>query len=150
MSKTSENKGLKIFDELEKRDRILFNDRKTPLTVKEVRGEDLEVKGPQGGKYILYTEEDAKYPLMAKPGSKKYSSYVKNLRKVGKWQKENEKAWKHTKTNAKISLEQNSVGFWTLNIQKLDEQIDLPKYGFSDLENAVQEAEKIVNGNPEG
>lgn len=150
MPESPKQESLKIFEELEEGDRILFNDRKTPLTVKEVRGEDLEVKGPQGGKYILYTGEDAKHPLMAKPGSKKYSSYVKNLRKVGEWQKENEKAWKHTKTNAKISLEQNSVGFWTLNIQNFDEQIDLPKYGFSDLEKAREEAEKIVKSNPEG
>jgi len=150
MSKTSENKGLKIFDELEEGDRILFNDRKTPLTVKKVGEEELKVEGPQGGKYILYTEEDAKYPLIAKPGSKKYSSYVKKLRKVGEWQKEDEKTWKHTKTDAEISLEQNSVGFWTLNVQNFDEQLDLPKYGFSDFENALEEAEKLIDHNPEG
>ena len=150
MSKTSENKGLKIIEELEEGDRILFNDRKNPLTVKKIGEEDLKVEGPKGGNYVLYTGEDAKYPLMAKPGGKKYSSYVKNLRKVGKWRKGGEKTWEHTKTDAKISLRENSVGFWTLDIQNFDEEIDLPEYGFSAFENALEEAEKIIENNPEG
>lgn len=151
MPKNKENqKSFKILQELEEGEKILFNDRKTPLTVKKIRENQIEVAGPQGGEYILYTEEDAKHPLTAKPGNKKYSSYAKNLRKVGKWQKTHDKTWQHTKTGAEIKVKKNQAGFYTLETQKFDQQIDLPKYGFSDLENALEEANKIVNENPEG
>ena len=145
-----DEKPFEVFHELEEGEKILFNDRKTPLTVKEIQEDEIQVAGPKGGQYILYTEEDAKHPLTAKPGNKKYSSYAKNLRKVGKWQKTNEKTWQHTKTNAEIKVKKNQVGFYTLETENFDQQIDLPKYGFSDLENALQEAQKIIKDNPEG
>ena len=135
---------------LEERDRVLFDERATPLDVEEVSKEGVKIAGPKGGEYELYTEEDAKHPLIAKPGNRRYASYAKNLRKVGEWQKKSEKTWEHTDTGAQISLEKNSAGFWNLEIENFDEEIDLPKYGFSDLENAREEAEKIVDKNPEG
>ncbi len=136
--------------DLKEGDRVLFNDRATPLEVEEVSEDGVKIKGPNGGKYELYTEEDAKHPLIAKPGNRRYSSYAKNLRKVGEWQKIGEKTWKHTDTDAEITLEKNSAGFWNLEIENFEEDVDLPKYGFSDLENAMEEAEKIVAKNPEG
>lgn len=145
-----DQKQFELFHGLEEGEKILFNDRKTPLKVKEIREDEVQVAGPKGGQYILYTEEDAKHPLTAKPGNKKYSSYAKNLRKVGKWQKTGEKIWQHTKTQAKIKVKKNQVGFYTLETENFDQQIDLPKYGFSDLENATEEAQKIIKINPEG
>lgn len=137
-------------EQLAEGDRILFDDRATPLTVEEISEDGVKIQGPNGGEYELYTEEDAKHPLIGKPGNRRYSSYAKNLRKVGEWQKTGEKTWKHTDTGAKITLEKNSAGFWNLEIENFDEEVDLPKYGFSDLENAKEEAEKIVDKNPEG
>jgi len=145
-----DQKSSKILQSLEEGEKILFNDRKTPLTVKNVQENEIEVAGPQGGKYILYREEDAKHPLTAKPGNKKYSSYAKNLRKVGKWQKTGEKTWQHTKTKAEMTVKKNQVGFYTIETRNLDQEIDLPKYGFSDLENALEETHKIIKDNPEG
>ncbi len=136
--------------ELKEGDRVLFIDRTTPLEVEEVSEDGVKIKGPKGGEYELYTEKDAKHPLIAKPGNRRYSGYAKNLRKVGEWIKTGEKTWEHTDTGAKIGLEKNSAGFWNLKIENFDEDVDLPKYGFSDLENAVEEAEKIVEKNPEG
>lgn len=136
--------------ELEQADRVLFGDRATPLDVEEVSEDGVKIKGPKGGEYELYTEEDAKHPLIAKPGNRRYASYAENLRKVGEWEKEKEKTWKHTDTGAKISLVKNSAGFWNLEVENLDEELDLPKYGFSDKEKAREELEKIMDKNPEG
>jgi len=137
-------------EELEKGDKILFDDRKTPCKITNVKEEEIEIKGPQGGEYILYTEEDAKHPLKAKPGNKEYSSYVKDLRRIGEWEKQGKKVWKHSKTGAKMLLEKNSAGFWTISTENLDVDLDLPKYGFSSLENAKKQVKTLLNENPEG
>ena len=136
--------------QLKKGDRVLYNERATPLEVEEVLEDAVMIKGPHGGEYELYDEEEAKHMLVAKPGSRRYSSYAKNLRKVWECKKTGEKTWKHRDNNAKIALKKNSAGFWNLEIEEFHEDIDLPKYGFSDLENAREEAEKIIDKNPEG
>ena len=142
-----EIKDLQVFEE---NDKVLFEGRKQPLIVKKVSENGAIIQGPNGGEYRIYEEDNAKHFLIAKPGSEKYSSYCKNLRRIGEWEKLDEKTWQHTDTQAKISIVKNQAGFWTLEIEKLEENLDLPKYGFSDLENATEEAQKILENNPEG
>lgn len=137
-------------DKLEEGDRVLFDDRAVPLTVEKAEEGEILVEGPHGGEYRIYNEEDAKHFLIAKPGKERYASYCRNLRRVGEWQKPDAKTWRHTDTDAEITIVKNSAGFWTLDVKNFDEDLDLPKYGFSDLENAEDEAEKIVAKNPEG
>jgi hypothetical protein len=136
--------------ELKKGDRVLFEDRAKPLTVEETGEKEIIVEGPHGGEYRIYREEDARHFLIARPGKERYASYCRNLRRVGEWQKPDAKTWRHTDTDAEISVVKNSTGFWTLEVKNFQEDLDLPKYGFSDLENAEEEAEKIVRKNPEG
>jgi hypothetical protein len=136
--------------DLEGGDRVLFDERAKPLTVKEVGEEGIIVQGPNGGEYRIYDEEDAKHFLIAKPGKERYASYCRNLRRVGEWEKLDAKTWRHTDTEAEVSVVKNQAGFWTLDVKNFEEELDLPKYGFSDLENAEEEAEKFVEKNPEG
>ena len=134
------------FENLEKGDRILFNDRKTPLTVLET-SEELLVQGPQGAEYIIYTEKDTL--LVCSKGKKKYSSYCKNLRKTGEWV-ETENGWKHSKSDAEIKVEKKDNGFWTVKTKGIEEDLEVPLYGFTNREFALEEAEKFVEKNPEG
>lgn len=135
------------FEEFEEGDRILFNERKTPLTVEDIQEEEMQVKGPSGGEYEIYYDGDTR--LVAKPGNRKYSSYCKDLRKVGKWEREGDE-WRHSKTEASIKLVKNDNGFWTLKSEKFEDELDLPMYGFSNKEAAVEEAEKFIQKRPEG
>lgn len=141
---------IKDLQKLETEDKVLFEGRKKPLTVEKISENGAIIKGPNGGEYKIYEENDAKHFLIAKPGNERYSSYCKKLRRIGEWEKTGDRKWRHTDTNAEISIIKNSAGFWTLKIEKLEENIDLPKYGFSDLENAQEEAHKILENNPEG
>lgn len=134
-------------DELKEGEKILFNDRRTPLEVVET-GEEAVVEGPQGAEYVLYTDNDAL--LVARKGNRRYASYCKELRKVGEWQEKGEDLWKHSKTGAVISIERNDNGFWTIETEKIDNKMDIPMYGFTKKEFAVEEAEKFVEKNPEG
>lgn len=135
------------FENFEKEDRILFNDRKTPLTVEKIGAEVMEVTGPSGGEYEIYFDGDTR--LVAKPGNRKYSSYCKDLRKVGKWIRDGNE-WKHSKTEASIKVVRKDNGFWTLESGKFEDDLDLPKYGYSSKEFAVEDAEKFVDKRPEG
>lgn len=146
----SETGPVEKVNELQEGDRILFGDRATPLEVEEAEDGEAVVKGPNGGEYLLYDEKDAKHALVAKPGNKRYSSYAENLRRVGEWSKKDQRTWRHTGTGATIRLVKNQAGFWTLETESFDENLNLPKYGFSDLENAEDEVEKIIRTNPEG
>ena len=141
---------IKNLQDLEENDKILFEGRKQPLTVEKISEDGAIIRGPNGGEYKIYSEEDAKHFLIAKPGNEKYFSYCKNLRRIGEWEKLDQKTWQHTDTDAKITIIKNQAGFWTLEVENFDENLDLPKYGFSDLENAEKEAEKLVENNPEG
>ncbi|MFB6192630.1 MAG: hypothetical protein ABEK00_00075 [Candidatus Nanohaloarchaea archaeon] len=135
------------YSELEEGQRILFNDRKTPLTVEKVEDDRVLVEGPSGGKYEIYQEEDAL--LVCKPGSRRYSSYCRDLRDVGEWVRDGDK-WTHSKTGAEIELVKNENGFWTIRSEEFEDELDLPKYGYSDKEFAEEDAEKFVEDNPEG
>lgn len=150
----SDQKGdvgpVKNVSDLKESDRILFGDRATPLEVEETKEDEAVVKGPNGGEYLLYDEEDAKHPLVAKPGNKRYASYAEDLRRVGEWVKKDDKAWRHTGTDAVISLVENEAGFWTLDTQRFDKNLDIPKYGFSSYEEAEDKAQKVLKGSPEG
>jgi hypothetical protein len=135
------------FEKFEKDDKILFNDRKTPLTVEEVKEQDMKVTGPSGGEYEIYY--DGNTQLVAKPGNRKYSSYCKDLRKVGEWIREDD-AWIHSKSEASIKLEKKDNGFWTLKSEKFEDELDNPMYGFSNREAALEEVEKFIENCPEG
>ena len=135
------------FDKFEKDDKILFNDRKAPLTVEQVKEEEMEVSGPSGGEYEIYYDGDTR--LVAKPGNRKYSSYCKDLRKVGEWRRE-EDEWVHSKSEASIKLEKKDNGFWTLKSEKFEDELDNPMYGFSNREAALEEVEKFIENCPEG
>lgn len=135
------------FEKFEKDDKILFNDRKTPLTVEQVKEEEMEVSGPSGGEYEIYYDGDTR--LVAKPGNRKYSSYCKDLRKVGEWIREDD-SWIHSKSEASIKLEKKDNGFWTLKSEKFEDELDNPMYGFSNREAALEEVEKFIESCPEG
>lgn len=135
------------FEKFEEGDKILFNDRKKPLTVEAIEDGEMEIKGPAGGEYEIYYDGDTR--LVAKPGNRKYSSYCKDLRKVGEWVRE-EDEWIHSKTEASIKVVKKENGFWTLESEKFEDDLDLPKYGYSDKEYAVEDVEKFVENNPEG
>lgn len=135
------------FEKFEKDDKILFNDRKTPLTIEEVKEEEMKVTGPSGGKYEIYYDGDTR--LVAKPGNRKYSSYCKDLRKVGEWIR-TEDEWIHSKSEASIKLEKKDNGFWTLKSEKFEDELDNPMYGFSNREAALEEVEKFIESCPEG
>lgn len=128
--------------ELEEGDRILFNDRKTPLKVVAVE-EEVEVEGPKGGEYNLY-EEDG--DLLVYTRNRRYSSYVRDLRKTGKWTR-NGDTWKHT-SGSTAEIKKNSIGYWT--IETSGPEIEVPMYGYSDKEEAVKDLEKAISKNPEG
>jgi len=134
-------------DELEKNDRILFNKRKTPLLVTETGEKEVTVKGPQGAEYLIYKENNSL--LVCNKGKKKYSSYCKELRKVGRWERKNN-VWTHSKTGEKIRIEKNKNGFWTINTHDVETDLDIPMYGFTGKEYAVEEVKKFVKKNPEG
>jgi len=151
MSDQKGNAGsVKSVSDLMEGDRILFGDRTTPLEVEEKKEDDALVRGPNGGEYLLYDEEDAKHPLVAKPGNKRYSSYAEDLRRVGEWIKKDTKTWRHTGSDAVISLVKNKTGFWTVETHRFDENLDVPKYGFSSQEKAKDEVKKVLQDNPEG
>ena len=135
------------FEQFDKGDKILFNDRKTPLTVSKIEDDRMLVEGPSGGEYEIYFDGDTR--LVAKPGNRKYSSYCKDLRKVGEWVREGDK-WVHSKTDASIEVVKKDNGFWTLESGKFEGELDLPMYGYSSKEFAVEDVEKFIEKRPEG
>jgi hypothetical protein len=136
-------------EELEPEDKILFNDRSTPLTVKEKIEDGVIVEGPKGGEYELYTDDST--DLVSKTDKRRYSSYAENIRKVGEWTENGKESWKHSKTGAEIEISKNSAGFYEIQTKGLDESvIDQPKYGYSEKEFAEEDVEKLIKKNPEG
>jgi hypothetical protein len=132
-------------EELEEDDRVLFNDRAQPLEVKEVEEESVIVAGPKGGEYEIYLDEGTL--LVCKKGNRRYSSYCEDLRKVGEWIHDGDE-WRHSISGARVWLEEDSNGFWRVESDEFDP--DNPMYGFSSKEFAVEEAEDIVESNPDG
>ena len=135
------------FEEFEEGEKILFNDRKTPLSISDIDDERMLVEGPSGGEYEIYYDGDTR--LVAKPGNRKYSSYCKDLRKVGEWIREGEK-WVHSKTEASIEIVEKDNGFWTLESEKFEDELDVPMYGYSSKEFAVEDVEKFIEKRPGG
>lgn len=133
--------------ELEEGQKILFNDRKTPLTVSERADEGVWVEGPGGGEYLLYEEDGT--ALVSKNENKRYSSYVEDLRKVGEWNRE-EDSWKHSKTGAEIDIVETDTGNYRVESDGIDINIDQPAYGYLKKEPAVEDVEKFVEKHPEG
>ncbi len=136
--------------ELEKGDKVLYNDRKQPLEIEKVEDDRVLVKGSGGGEYEVYEAEDTDDLLVCSRGERRYSSYCRDLRKVGKWTKNGDK-WKHT-TGSSLELVKNEMGYWTVKSESLEveREIDLPKYGYSDKEEAEKDLKKIVRKYPEG
>jgi len=136
--------NLETFEEGEK---ILFNDRKTPLTVSSVSGEKILVEGPSGGEYEIYFDEDNL--LVCRKGDRIYSSYCKDLRSVGEWIR-NGDTWEHTISGAEVQIKKKENGFWTISSEKFNDKLDTPMYGFTSKEGAVEEVESFVKSKPEG
>lgn len=135
-------------EDLEEGDKILFNDRKQPLEVVKVEDKRVLVEGPSGGEYEIY--EDDETLLWSKEGNRRYSSYCKDLRTVGIWDREKDR-WEHS-SGTSIKLEKNEIGYWTIKSEgiEVEEELDLPKYGYSDKEKAEKEVQKVVRKYPEG
>jgi hypothetical protein len=131
--------------ELEEGDRVLFNDRSKPLKVESVGEDEVTVSGPGGGEYEIYLDGDAL--LICRKGNRRYSSYCEDLREVGEWDREGDE-WTHSQTGAIIRLEKNENGYWTVDSDRFE--ADNPRYGFSSREFAEEEAEKIIEDNPDG
>ncbi|MFQ3275623.1 MAG: hypothetical protein ACI9LV_000977 [Candidatus Nanohaloarchaea archaeon] len=138
----------KELEELEEGDKILFNDRKQPLEVSKLEEDRVLVKGPGGGEYEIY--EDDGTLLWSKEGNRRYSSYCNDLRTVGSWERENDK-WEHS-SGTTIKLEKNEIGYWTIKAEgiEIEDELDLPKYGYSDKEKVEKDVEKVVRKHPEG
>jgi hypothetical protein len=136
------------FSEIEEGDRILFNDRKTPLKVKKSSEHELLVEGPKGGEYRIYMDDGTM--LVARPGNERYSSYCENLREVGEWNRVEELKWVHSRTEASITIDEDEAGHFRVELEGLDQEFDNPAYGFSSMEAAVEEVEKFIEDNPEG
>ncbi|PSH00599.1 MAG: hypothetical protein BRC30_02710 [Nanohaloarchaea archaeon SW_7_46_7] len=135
------------FENLEEGLKILFNDRKTPLTVEEKDEDRAVVEGPNGGRYEIFTDEGTL--LVSKEGNRRYSSYCEDLRSVGEWMRD-EFSWVHSKTDAKVELVRKENGFWNVETEGLEDSIDTPMYGYSDREFAEEDAQKFVDKHPEG
>lgn len=140
-------------EELETGDRVLFNDRSLPLEVTDAAGDRVHVKGPHGGEYILFRAEDTGDLLVRSRGSgRRYASYAEDLRKTGEWEREGD-TWKHSITGEKVELEQEEHGSWTISTTleaDPEELLDLPRYGYSEKEAAVEAAGELVEEYPEG
>ena len=138
-------------NDLEKGEKILFNDRKKPLEVIEINeteeGIEAEVQGPGGAIYVLYKDGDT--DLVASKGNRKYSSYLKDLRKIGEWENRGRGKWEHSKTGAKITVEDND-GLWQVETEGFNPSIQPPLYGFTTEQVALEHVEKIIGKHPEG
>ncbi len=135
---------------LERGDKVLFDGRSKPLIVEEVKEEAVIIRGPNGGRYQLFDEEDAKHFLISKPGDREYASYAKDIRKIGEWKEKQEDKFVHSDTEASAELVKSDAGFWTVKVEGLNHDLDLPKYGYSSKKAAREELEKMVEKNPEG
>ena len=140
-----------IYSNLSKGEKILFDSRSKPLEVTEIDQDQVKIQGPSGGEYILFKAENQERILVSKEGKRDYASYIENLRKVGEWEKDGN-VWRHSKTDARIELDKKETGYWTIKTDdfNLEEDIDLPLYGYSDLEFAEEDVRKFIGKHPEG
>ncbi len=140
------------YHNLEEDDRILFDSRAQPLKVVEVEDDQIKIEGPSGGEYILFVAEEQERVLVSKEGGRDYASYIENLRKVGEWEKTGENKWEHSKSETEFKLEKKETGYWTIKTDdfNIEEEIDLPLYGYSDREFAEEDLKKFIKKHPEG
>lgn len=150
--KTGNVKNHKVYQNLEEKDKILFDSRSKPLKVIDIQENQIKIEGPSEGQYILFVAEEKNRVLISKEDKRDYASYVENLRKIGEWQKTGDKSWKHSKSKADIRLEQKETGYWTIKTEdfNLEKEINLPLYGYSNRELAEEEVKKFINNHPEG
>lgn len=145
----TEEKSLEVFEKLGAGEKILFNDRKVPIEVAKVEEDRVIVKGPSGGEYEIFVDDGTL--LWSKKGNRRYSSYCNDLRKVGEWEREEDK-WTHSKTGNEVGIEKNRIGYWTITSEdfELEKEVELPKYGYNDREEVVKEVEKFIRDHPAG
>lgn len=137
-------------DDLAEGDHVLFGDRQQPLTVTQAEASRVFVEGPQGGEYMLFAaEDDPDTLLVAKPGNREYASYAENLEIVGTWEQIDDLTWRHTDTDAEIRVRENEMGYWEVETD-LDHNRDLPGYGFTEQDDAMQAAERLRKRHPRG
>jgi hypothetical protein len=130
--------------------RILFNDRKQPLTVVESGTERLLVDGPNGGEYVIFqAPDDPETLLVAKPGNRQYASRVEGLRTVGRWAEDGDQRWQHTETGAVVAVVENDAGHPTVRVEGIDPP-EIPAYGFLSEDDAVAAAREFIRDHPEG
>lgn len=141
-----------VFQQLEERDRVLYNQKKHPLQVIRVAEDEIVVRGPEGGEYLLFpAPDDTDVVLESRSGNREYASRVENLRIVGEWEAIGENRWEHTETGATVSVEKTDAGYWGLTIEDFNgAPPDVPKYGFLKKTYAVAEAKTFMADNPEG
>lgn len=137
-----------VFEGLEVGDRVLFEGRKQPLTVLEDRGDAYLIEGPQGGEYVLHRDDDVL--LLSKPGNRRYASRVEGLRTTGEWEQVGADQYRHTVTGAELELVESASGFLTIRAEGLEDDLDIPGYGFTDREHAEGALEDIIEDHPEG
>lgn len=130
------------FDEFDKGEFILYGDKKQPLEVTDVREDRLLVAGPQGGEYVLFYGDDGETLLEATPGKRQYASVIENLRHVGRWEQQDDGRYVHSASGDTIEVVQEDTGFWT--IETTLDDVDLPKYGWTDREDADEKARSLV------
>lgn len=141
-----------VLEQLEDGDRVLYNEKKSPLTVESVEDEEVTVQGPKGGEYLLFiADDDPELVLESQSGNKQYSSRVDDLRVVGQWEQTGDDQWRHTRTGAEVSLVETGAGYWTVEITGFEgEGPDVPKYGFTAKTHAREAAETFMEDYPEG
>ncbi len=133
-------------DELEEGDTVLFSDRKRPLEVVNI-DDRVTVRGPNGADYLLWEADNGKL-LYAREGNERYASYAEDLRKVGEW-KRKEDRWVHTDTGRELRVTKKDTGFWSIRSSPED-LVEVPKYGYTEKEQAVDDVRKFTRDNPEG
>lgn len=137
-----------VFENLDEGDYILFNDRKKPLEVISVEDGRVNIEGPGGGIYFLFKEGSE--VRVSGSLSKRYSSFVKDLRVTGRWVKRDEGLWEHTGTDASINIYKEETGFWNVDFEGFKPDVEPPRYGFTEREHAEELVEKVLRQNSEG
>ncbi len=145
---------VEVLKQLEKGDKVLYNEKKTPLTVASVdtESDEVVVQGPQGGEYLLFVPADnEELVLESRSGNREYANKVEDLRTVGEWVQTGEDRWEHSVSGATVELVQNDTGYWTVSVTGVDGDLpDIPRYGFTEKRFARETAEAFIADNPEG
>ena len=136
------------FDAVEDGDFVLFNNRKQPLEVVKKEEERAEIKGPQGGRYMIFVSERGL--RVSKKGSRRYSSAVRDLRNTGTWERISDNEWEHTGTGARVEIVERGTGLWSIETEGFEPDVDVPQYGFTEREFAQETAKKIIRKHSEG